>query len=349
METNNQRIKPLLIAGAGLSAGFFLLRNVLHKQERLQVRGQVVVITGASRGLGLSLAEEFGRAGAKLVLAARNQDELKAATNLLGERGVAIDAGHLDIFAGDLRQEQTCQDLIAFATRRFGRVDILINNAGVIFVGPVEKQPTTAYRDAMDSDFFATVQLVNAVLPQMLERQHGSIVNITSIGGKLPVPHLAPYNAAKFAAVGYSGTLHAELKMKGVHVTTVCPGLMRTGSYPNSLVVGDLEKEYRWFSLSASLPGLASSAQSSARKILNATIARRAELTIGFDAYLAARAYGLMPETVIGIAGLADRFLLPSTAGDSVPTSAKRIRGPQSRWWQSYSRRLTQSQNQPAA
>ncbi len=239
--------------------------------------------------------------------------------------------------------------MIERATERFGQVDVLVNNAGVIYVGPVEKQPLSAYRDAMEIDLFATVQLVDAVLPQMLARGEGSIVNIASVGGKVPVPHLAPYTAAKFAKVAYSSVLGAELKNKGIYVTTVCPGLMRTGSYPNAMVVGDLEKEYRWFSVSASLPGLSHHAGAAARKIVTATTEHRQEIYIGLDAFLAARFYGLMPDVTMKLGSLADRFILPATEGTDAVTPAKRIGPPKSALWQSFSRTLTKPQNQPSA
>ena len=349
MNFERTRTVPLIAAGTGVTIGFLLLKHLFQRTEKLALQGKVVVITGGSRGLGLALAEEFGRAGVKLVLAARSQDDLARAGQMLRSRGVVTAEDALELVPGDLRDPAACQQLIARATERFGRVDILINNAGVIHVGPIEKQPLAAYRDAMESDFFAAVQLTTAVLPQMLEYGFGAIVNIASIGGKIPVPHLAPYNAAKFATVGYSGTLHAELKSKGIRVTTVCPGLLRTGSYPNAIVVGDLEKEYRWFSLSASLPGIAHSVSGAAKKILAATIDGRAEITIGADAYLAARFYGLMPETVAALGSLADQYLLPATAGTDTPTSAKRIGAPRSSLWQALSRKLTQAQNQPTA
>ncbi len=339
---------PVLAVGAGAALGMLLLKRLSKKPEKVVLRGKVVVITGGSRGLGLALAEEFSRAGAKLVLAARDPEELKRAEQMLRERNVL---GHEppELVAGDLREEAACQKLIARATERFGQVDILINNAGVIHVGPIEKQPLAAFRDAMATDFFAAVQLTSVVMPQMLERRAGSIVNIASIGGKIPVPHLAPYNAAKFATVGYSATLHAEMKSKGIRVTTVCPGLLRTGSYPNAIVVGDLEKEYRWFSLSASVPGLAHAVPAAAKKILTATVDGRAEITIGVDAYLAARFYGLMPETATALGSLAEQVLLPKTAGTETLTPAKRIRAPRSSLWQALSRRLTLTQNQPSA
>ena len=126
--------------------------------------------------------------------------------------------------------------LIDHALGHFGVIDVLINNAGIIEVGPVEDQPLETFEKAMQTNFFGALHMIQAVLPHMLarhragERRAGAIVNIASIGGKFAMPHLLPYVASKFALVGLSEGLHAELRGRGIRVTTVCPGLMRTGS-----------------------------------------------------------------------------------------------------------------------
>src|SRR5207237_10885730 len=119
----------------------------------------------------------------------------------------------------------------------------------VISVGPILSQELKDFQEAMDVMFWGTVHPTLAVLPQMLTRGRGRIVNITSIGGKVSVPHLVPYGCAKFAAVGFSEGLHAEVKRFGVNVTTVVPGLMRTGSHLNASLKGKQEYEYGWFAL----------------------------------------------------------------------------------------------------
>lgn len=330
-------------------AGAALLRTLLEKPKPLSLAGRVVVITGGSRGLGLQLATDFGKAGSKLVLAARDEAELERARGFLLERGAISSADRVLLVPGNLTDAAECKKLIERATEHFGRVDVLVNNAGVIHVGPVEKQPLEAYREAMESNFFSTLQTTQAVLPQMLGRREGAIVNITSIGGKMPVPHLAPYVASKFAEVGFSETLHAELRSKGIRVTTVCPGLMRTGSYPNAIVTGELEKEYRWFSLSASLPGVAHSSKGAARKILQAVIEGQTEITIGWDAYLAARITGLAPDVTQFVGHLANIAVLPRPHGTSTPTVARKIKPIQFRPWQTLSNWLTGTQNEPTA
>src|SRR6185503_4123757 len=119
-----------------------------------------------------------------------------------------------------------------------------------------------------------------AVLPEMRARREGRIVNITSIGGKISVPHLLPYSASKFALVGLSEGLRAELAKDGIVVTTICPGLMRTGSPRNATFKGQHRAEYAWFSIGDSLPVTAMSADRAARQILTACKRGEAEVVL---------------------------------------------------------------------
>ena len=122
----------------------------------------------------------------------------------------------------------------------------------------------------MATNFWGMLYPTLALLPEMRARRSGRIVNITSIGGKLGIPHLLPYSASKFAAVGFSQGLRAELAGDGIKVVTVCPGLMRTGSPRNAIFRGQHRSEYAWFSISDALPGLSISAESAARRIVAA-------------------------------------------------------------------------------
>jgi hypothetical protein len=147
-----------------------------------------------------------------------------------------------------------------------------------------------------------------------------SIVNVASIGGKVAVPHLLPYVASKFALVGFSQGLHAELRHKGIRVTTVCPGLMRTGSHVHATFVGNEQKESRWFSLAATTPVVAASVRHAANRIYCAVAARRAEIIITPQAWLAARIAGNLPATMQFLAALANEYLLPeSPASNQLP------------------------------
>lgn len=302
--------------GIGLVAAMAAPDAFVGKRLR-GFRGKVVVITGASRGLGLAMAEELARRGARLALVARDEFELDRARRKLLENSDGKNAdGDLFAIVADLRKREQAEAMIAKATSHFGRVDVLINNAGVITVGPLENQTVEDFEEVMDSNFFTGLYCTMAVLPQMLERGDGAIANITSIGGKVAVPHLLPYTASKFAAVGFSEGLAVEMRTKGVRVTTVVPGLMRTGSHRNALFKGDAEREYRWFSLGASLPGVSIAAHRAARKIVNGIEDGCEEVTITPQAMLVSRLANVSPEVTHALMrGM--NALLPKAAAET--------------------------------
>jgi len=310
--------RNLLLAATGVvcAGAYAWCSSALTRRLLSRLREKVVLITGSSRGLGLALAEEFGRAGAKLVLTARDPEELERAGAVLLARHAVTSSDDVVAFAADLREPDKAERLIERATAHFGRIDILVNNAGIITVGPIENQTLKDFHDVMDANFFAGLHCTLAVLPQMLVRGEGGIVNITSVGGKVAVPHLLPYTASKFAAVGFSEGLNAELRSKGIRVTTVCPGLMRTGSHRSALFSGDAEREYRWFSLGAALPGASISARSAARKIVRATAAGANEISITPQAIIAARLNGVAP-TVVMTAMRLMNAMLPAPSQES--------------------------------
>ena len=275
--------------------------SVYRRRSRRSLEGKVVLITGSSRGLGLALAEEFGRLGSKLILNARDENELSRAKAILLDRNATLETEDILTVAADLRVKEEADRLVREAKSRFGRIDVLVNNAGIISVGPIENQTVENFRDLMDTNFFSGVHCSLAVIPEMIARHSGAIVNIASIGGKIAVPHLLPYTASKFAAMGFSQGLNAELRSKGIKVTTVCPGLMRTGSHLNATFTGDAPREYRWFSLGASLPGVSISASAAARKIVMAVATKKSEISITPQAMVAARLGNVFPELTTGI------------------------------------------------
>jgi short-subunit dehydrogenase len=295
--------------------------------NEVSLAGKVVLITGGSRGFGLALAEEFASHGARIILTARNADELERARQNLLALGLAGD--DVDTIPCDLTDNEQTKKMMALATARFGGIDILVNNAGIITVGPVENQPIEAFKSAMDSNYYTMLHATMAVLPQMLVRRSGSIVNITSIGGKVAVPHMLPYSASKFAALGFSQGLHAELRAKGIQVTSVCPGLMRTGSHTHAFFTGDREREYRWFSLGASTPWVSISARAAAKKVVRATIEGRTEITITPQAIIAATVAQVLPDVTATIMHWINTRALPkpSPETDASMIPGKEVRG----------------------
>ncbi|MFP5229285.1 MAG: SDR family NAD(P)-dependent oxidoreductase [Acidobacteriota bacterium] len=316
------------VAGAGLLCAGTAAAVVVQtlRRKKMPLAGKVVLITGSSRGLGLALAEEFGRHGAKLVLTARDPWELERARQTVVERG-ARSVDEVMTIPADLRQADEAQQVVDKATKQLGRIDVLVNNAGVITVGPVENQRIEDFHGVMESNFFTGVHCALSVLPQMMERRSGTIVNIASIGGKVAVPHMLPYAASKFAAVGFSEGLHAELRSKGVHVLTVCPGLMRTGSHVSAQFSGDAEREYRWFSLAANVPGISTSAACAARRIVRAVRSGETEIAITPQAVAAARMSSVAPEAVALGMSLVNRILPKPAQGKTEPRRGSEVRG----------------------
>ncbi|MGH9357424.1 MAG: SDR family NAD(P)-dependent oxidoreductase, partial [Terriglobia bacterium] len=206
----------------------------------------------------------------------------------------------------------------------FGSVDVLVNNAGIIQVGPVTSMAVEDFDLALKTIFWGSLNMIFAVLPQMRARREGRIVNVTSIGGKVSVPHLLPYSCAKFALQALSEGLRAELAQEGITVTTVVPGLMRTGSHVNARFKGRQQEESTWFGLGASLPVISMNAETAARTIVRAVQRGDIEATISLPANALARAHALFPGPVISLLSLVNRFILPKAEGGEAGAAAGR-------------------------
>lgn len=272
------------------------------------MRGQVVLITGGSRGLGLLMAREFASLGCRIVICARDEETLARARDDLRRRGADV-----LVFACDVGDREQVRRLIADTYAHHGRIDVLVNNAGVIQVAPLEDQTLADFEQAARTMYWGVVYPSLAVLPLMRARRSGQIVNVTSIGGKVSVPHLLPYSAAKFAAVGFSDGLRAELSGTGVSVTTVVPGLMRTGSHLHALFGGKAPAEATWFALGATLPLVTVSGEHAARAVVNATLRRQPTAVIGLPARGLMWMNGLFPGLTARLLGRVDRLALPDT------------------------------------
>lgn len=293
------------VAGVGAAAAARALWKRAHAPQTF--RGQVVAITGASRGLGFALALEFASRGGRLAICARDEETLREAEHRLHAHGAEVFA-----IPCDLGRREDAESFIRQVEDHFGCIDVLVNNAGVIAVGPIESQTIEDFEFAMATMFWGMVYTTLAVYPGMVQRRRGQITNITSIGGKVAIPHLLPYSSAKFAAAGFSEGLRAELAKDNVKVTTIVPGLMRTGSHMNALFKGDHRKEYSWFSLGATLPLVAMNAHRAARKIADATARGSAEVILTPQAKALVMAHGVAPGIIADILGLTNR-LMPGT------------------------------------
>jgi short-subunit dehydrogenase len=184
-----------------------------------------------------------------------------------------------------------------------------VNDAGAIQVGPLAAMTFADFEDAMRLHFFAPLQIILGVRDEMRARGGGRIANVSSIGGLVSVPHLLPYSASKFALVGLSQGMTAELARDRILVCTVAPGLMRTGSPRRALFKGDREKEYAWFAISDSLPLLSTPSDRAARRIVRALERGEPRVVIGLPAKVAAIANGLAPGLVTRALTVANALL----------------------------------------
>src|SRR5438034_684295 len=300
-------IRVVLSVGALLLCAWIITR--LIRTARYPLREKVVLITGGSRGLGLVLARYICARGGNVALIARDHEELARAKADLSPRG-----GEVLTIECDLLDTGQIQAAVRRVIDRFGKIDILINNAGIIEVGPLEHLTQEDFNRAMRLHFWAPYELISLVVPEMRIWGGGRVVNISSIGGKLAVPHMACYSASKFALTGLSDALRAELARDNIHVTTVAPGMMRTGSHVNAKFKGKHDNEFAWFAASAGAPLISMNADRAARKILAACRRGQPSLTLTFAARLQVVANALFPNLIGYAMQLVNRFL-PESQG----------------------------------
>ena len=297
---------------AAIGAGAIFVANTIYRTlNKYDLRGKVVLVTGGSRGLGLVLARQLAAKGAKLAICARTPEQLGQAHAELEGMGAEVMSMTVDVT--DQRQVQA---MILDVLGHFGRLDVLINNAGMTQVGPQENMGLNEYDEAMKTNFWASLYTMLSVIPYFKQQGEGRIVNVTSIGGKIAVPHMLPYTASKFALVGLSEGMHAELKKDNITVTTVVPNLMRTGSPRNITVTGDHEAEYAWFKLSDSSPLLSQSAEKAAKEIIGAIEHGDSQAILSASAKAATILQGFAPGWMNILMSLANKLLPEAVPGN---------------------------------
>lgn len=305
--TRSQRVAVVAAAvGLGLA-----VRDRSRQRRSFDYRGRSVLITGGSRGLGLVIARRIAAEGGRVTLVARDGDELERAREIL-----LNDGGDVTCVIGDVSQKDDAVGMVREVVERNGRIDVLINNAGVIKVGPLAHMETADFEEAMAVHFWGPLHAMLTALPVMQQQEFGRIVNIASVGGQVAIPHLTPYCASKFALVGLSDSIRAEVARDGIYVTTVTPGLMRTGSPFNAWFKGRHRDEFTWFTLLDSLPGLTVSAEAAAEAVAAACRYGDAHCTIGWTARVGAIANVLAPGIVATATGLANRLALPKASDE---------------------------------
>jgi short-subunit dehydrogenase len=299
----------------GAGAALLVLGAAQARARRKRLAGQVVLITGASRGFGLAMAGEFAKHQCRIAICARDHDELTRAQQILAR------AGH-EVFTVDcdISDRDDATAMIDAVTYHYGHIDILVNNAGEIMVSPFENLEVADFERAMAVMFWGALYTTLAVVPAMKSRGQGRIVNITSIGGKVSVPHLLSYNCAKAAAVAFSNGLRNEVRQFGIEVTTIIPGLMRTGSHVNAFFKGDRAAEAGWFGVAASLPLLSLTPEHAARLVVQAICAGKAESVLGTPAQILSRAQTLLPGLTADVLRLSNALLPKGSVDHTIQT-----------------------------
>jgi NAD(P)-dependent dehydrogenase (short-subunit alcohol dehydrogenase family) len=269
----------------------------------------LALVMGGSRGFGLLLARELGRRGHRLAICARDTDALERAAADLSSAGYDVTTETCDV---------TDRDQVDEVVRRVeeaqGPIEVMICVAGIIQVGPLEALTREHFTSAIDTMLWGPINTSLAVVPRMRERKRGRIGLITSVGGLVSVPHLLPYCSAKFGAVGFSRGLRAELAGSGVSVTTVAPGLMRTGSHLRAHFVGNHPAEFAWFSAGASLPLVSIDAERAAAQVISGILVGRAMVVTTPLARIGWRIDALFPTLTSAVFGVAAQLLPRSSA-----------------------------------
>jgi short-subunit dehydrogenase len=235
----------------------------------MDFQGRRVWITGASSGIGEALALAFHGAGAKLILSARREDELKRVQVACGgEPGSRL-------LPMDVTSAQELPEKTRVALGMFGGIDVLVLNAGITQRSRTRETDESVYRRLMEVNFFGPEAMARAVLPSMLEQKSGHIVVISSVAGKFGVPMRSGYSATKFALHGFFEALRAEEERNGIHVTMVCPGYIRT-EISLSALRGDGRKHAKMDSeLAHGMP-----AEECARQILRGVASKKKEIVV---------------------------------------------------------------------
>ncbi|HVJ18344.1 MAG TPA: SDR family oxidoreductase [Polyangiaceae bacterium] len=298
--------RPTTMVAAHWAFGNTLTRvyRALHRAQRAPLRGRVAVVCGGSRGLGRALARELLRQGASVAICGRDARSLEGTRAWLERSG-----GRVFAEVCDLRSELQTLEFFRDVERELGPADIVIANAASILVAPIETLSPADFDVAMREIFATATHAALTALPGMQRRGSGTIAFITSIGGKVGVPHLAPYSAAKFAAVGFAEALRAEVAKDGVRILSVFPGLMRTGSHTHAVFRGHPEHELGWFGAAAIAPLFSISAERAARRVVRALIDGDRRVTLTPAAALATALHDFMPGVWSTMAAIAGRLL----------------------------------------
>jgi NAD(P)-dependent dehydrogenase (short-subunit alcohol dehydrogenase family) len=277
-----------------------------------------VLITGGSRGLGFAAARCFLEEGADVAICARDQGELRRAE--LELRDVAERVGRrmdapprIVTVSADVTDEHATARLVSEVIALFGRLDVLVNAAVEIAVGPLEALNAADFEQAFRGIFFTAYHPTMAVLPHMRAQRFGRIVNVASIAGKLPISHNASYTAGKFALTGFSLVSAVELRKYGIRVSTVLPPPLRNGAWMNAGYKGRADEELSWFAGALESPLLSADPARAARAIVKAARYGDVELMVTPISWVQSRLQSLWPSALVALQAWVDAHFMPAT------------------------------------
>lgn len=246
------------------------------------LKDRVVIITGASAGIGQALALACSRRGARVVLSARSEPALQE-----GQRAIIAEGGRAIAIRADVTSTEDIQGLIEGTLKEWGRIDVLVNNAGFGLWAPFDQLPLEELRRNFETNVFGAVACSQAVIPHMRKQGHGLIVNIESIVALRAMPVSAGYSASKHALHAFSEAMRVELAAEKIRVLSVCPGLIATSFHKNRVQVGgDMDPAPQWLHLSADVCAL---------KIVRAMESNRSQIVVAGHAKLLAIAQRISP------------------------------------------------------
>lgn len=251
----------------------------------MELAGKVVVVTGASMGIGEAIAKVFADSGASVVLLSRDAGRVEAARGRVGhaERTLAM--------ACDVRHREDIDRAIGLTLHHFQRIDVWVNNAGHGLLDSVAQMEMAAFREMFETNFFGAIASMQAVIPVMRQQGGGTIINISSVAGHIPLPFHAGYSATKFAMNAMGKAAGVEMKKDGIHVLTVCPGYVRT-DFSKNVVLGNERKKVR----PDSVRGI--TAERVARATLQGYLKQKREVIVPWTMYVPQKIYQLFPGMV---------------------------------------------------
>lgn len=251
----------------------------------MELTGKVIVVTGASMGIGEAIARLFATQGASVVLLSRDSSRAEAARNRieLPERTAA--------FSCDVRHAEEIDRVIGLTVHAFHRIDVWINNAGHGLLDSVSQVDMSACQEMFQTNVFGPLTSMQKVIPVMMQQGGGTIINISSVAGHIPLPFHAAYSATKFALNAIGKAAGVELKKSGIHVLTVCPGYVRTAFGENSVRGHELKKVRP-----DSVRGI--SPERVARATLQGYLKRKREVIVPWTMHVPVKLYQLFPGVV---------------------------------------------------